>query len=137
MVFAIVFFKFFNTFFVVNVSLFKKQKKIYFQNDDKTFFCCLFVFIVNNNIDLVLSNECGNYSDYEDTYRICQIFKDATIFSAYSSFWMSDLDICNWGASISYLECEYIEAINETRLVKMDMWFNDGDIHLEPASEYP
>ena len=81
---------------------------------------------------------CSNYQSHEDTYRLCKIFGNATIESTYSSFWMkNDSSPCNWGANTNYLECKHISSINETRIIKLDVEFDYGNINLSPASNYP
>ena len=85
--------------------------------------------ILSLNVTLINSYDCSNFTTNDDTYRICNIFKDADM-SSYSSWWLSGEDICNWGASSSYINCSYIVSENGYRLVKIDLNVNSGTLNL-------
>ena len=103
----------------------------------------LALILIFTIVEAIYCLNCNSFIENEDTYRICQIFQDATISSTYSSFWMmettTNASICEWGASTSYIECRNItiNGINETRLVKLNVQFSSGIAHFEPADEYP
>ena len=106
----------------------------------------IFVFLCVFGLTLIrLSHgiDCLIYSGYEDSYRICRIFENATISDSYSSIWMptTDLDICDWDSSQIYLECDYVldfdSSVTDKRLITLDLEFDGGLLHLDPATDYP
>ena len=112
------------------------------------FTCWVLIATLKVNTWLCEAISCSIYASNEDSYRICRIFVDANITETYSSIWMNDshadtnnVDICEWDQSQNYIECDYVfhfdSSVTDRRLIKLDLSFSAGELHLDPADDYP
>ena len=110
--------------------------------------CWVLIAALQVNTWMSEAVNCSIYASNEDSYRICRIFVDANITSTHSSIWMNDshsgtekIDICEWDSSQIHIECAYVfqfdSSVTDRRLVKLDLSFSDGELHLDPAEDYP
>ena len=108
----------------------------------------VFIATIKVNTWMCGAVNCSIYASNEDSYRICRIFVDATVIDTRSSIWMNDshagtekIDICEWDSSQKYIECDFVyhfdSGVTDKRLVKLDLSFSDGELHLDPAEDFP
>ena len=101
---------------------------------------CLVVVLNGGNYSSVGPTILPTYDpdSHVDTYRLQQIFSNATIANQFSSFWLkNNSNPCSWGADSNYIGCEFISSINETRIRNLSVYFTDGIANFSPAKDNP
>ena len=111
-----------------------------------------FLGVINHTILLVVLlpiahafvpniSNCKDFTNDTDTYRICEIFKDANMtHPSLQQWWFNGSNVCNWpnDNSIPIITCNSDNRVTDiyTNHTGMDV-FSNGILHFSPADSYP